>query len=444
MDYSYTEVSERNEITKVISAFVTESQIQLESISQTADKLGILALNANVEAIHAARFLDDFEHIITENMLIQARMVACILEQKNNNLRHDEVNYLVNRCGFEKILVTDENNNIVYTNIDSLLHKKLSSTYFSNNYEDKPINLSDEVILPKEELIDGRFRKKVAIPRRDSCGLIQVEFTYEPPRGRLTIDSFSIVAEEIRVQAKQYEFIVKKVESAINRIKELTDQEHYGEGDLAEIKICCKNLISLLREVTQISKLTNLLGIRAKIEASQSSNYVGDFDKLLNIQMLVEAKLCYLYFPDGELGYDDAIEFADFVGLDEFWLTNGDGIVNISNTIGGKGFQFVNEGQTAPFMILLKDARASVMSPPAIRALDGKVFKYVGIQRRNGGILQIGRKAQLYGESTSIGFMFVAEQVKLMSDKTKDTSIELIDKIEEIQSYLMKHNWKIA
>lgn len=446
MANDFRKVQNITEMIQRLNDFANRCETELQAISQTAFNLGILALNANIEAIHAANFLDDFEKIISENMLIQARMVAVVLEKNIIDSNSGMIEQLTHHCGIERIFITDKDASVIYTNVSGLLQKRLSNSHLFKK-PDGTFDFTDkEFVLPKEPLMDGRYQKTVLVPRQNNGGIIQIEFIYEPPRGRLTIDSFSVVAEEVRRQAKRFELATQKTTQICDSMKELIAiaENAGGDHDLLTIRDCCKKVLPMLNEIMQIAKLTNLLGIRAKIEAAQSANYIGDFDKLLNIQMIVEAKICYHFFPDGELSYDDAMAFTDTVGLEEVWISNKDGIVEITNSKGGKGFQYTNKGQTAPFMLLLENSNAVVTCAPARRALDGKIVKYVGIQRRNGGILQIGRKAELYGENTATGFMFVADEVKVMSEKTKVVTTEMIDMFEGMISQLADRKRKYA
>ena len=52
-----------------------------------------------------------------------------------------------------------------------------------------------------------------------------------------------------------------------------------------------KEIQSPLALILKVAKQTNLLGVRASIEAAHSTNDKLDFDMLLNKQMLIQARL---------------------------------------------------------------------------------------------------------------------------------------------------------
>ena len=245
-------------------------------------------------------------------------------------------------------------------------------------------------------------------------------------------------------------------EFQINECKEsfitMADKVMLLDTRLSEIKKYFKKILSPLKDLINIARQTNLLGVRAAIEAAHSTNDKQDFDDLLNTHMAVEAKLSAILIerrPD--ITCEDITKFSHDVGIGEFWITDEQGTVEITNVSGGKGFIFQNEGQTAPYLKLLSNPDLIVTAPPSRRALDNKVYKYVGVARKGKtGIVQIGTASKLYGESTAKGFSVVANQIKNLSEQSREITTEIetiIEKMDYITNKalesiktILKHN----
>ena len=78
-----------------------------------------------------------------------------------------------------------------------------------------------------------------------------------------------------------------------------------------------------------------------------------------------------------------------------------------------------------------------VTAPPAKRALDGRVFKYAAVSRREKtGIFQIGIPSKLYGDSTSKGFSEVAKQIKGLAEQLKNTNNDIDEMLGRLDAAL--------
>ncbi|MGI6732634.1 MAG: hypothetical protein ACOX4J_00365 [Anaerovoracaceae bacterium] len=124
---------------------------------------------------------------------------------------------------------------------------------------------------------------------------------------------------------------------------------------------------------------------------------------------------------------------TDYSGVAEIWVTDSNGVVELTNIDGGKGFAFSNEGQTGPFMAILSNPNAVVTQPPSYRDIDGRVYKYAGVARRDKpGICQIGSPSKLYGDSTAKGFSEVSKQIKALGEQSKSLTTEMEEMIREM------------
>jgi Skp family chaperone for outer membrane proteins len=331
-----------------------------------------------------------------------------------------------------------------------------------------------EVALPATgNGLDSEQYKVVGISRTDAAGVIQIGAHFMRPKGQLAIDGFGVVAQEAKRLAdvskeisaritaltnelgnklealnKDFQKAQASIQKSKETIGELTEKDGLGsqedamqdmktelaafETSLKDSRRFFRDILSPLTELINIARQTNLLGVRAAIEAAHSTNDKQDFDNLLNRHMTAEAKLvAFLIERRPDITCEEMIPLANYIGLDEIWIPDGDGVVELTNIPGGKGFQYLNEGQTAPYMRILANPDLVVTAPPEPRALDGKVLKYVGVGRRERpGFVQIGKLSKMYGESTAEGFSVVAKQIKNLAEQSREITTEIETVVE--------------
>jgi methyl-accepting chemotaxis protein len=207
-----------------------------------------------------------------------------------------------------------------------------------------------------------------------------------------------------------------------------------------------RGILNPLSEIIKVAKQTNLLGVRASIEAAHSTNDKKDFDMLLNKHMTVQARIAAnILEVHPTMTCEEITEMALFAGVDEFWIANGQAEVEITNIDGGKGFVYKNEGQTAPYLRLLENPELVITMPPEMRVLDNRVFKYVGVSRKDKtGFVQVGRASKIYGESTAEGFAVVARQIKNLAEQSRDIASEVVEMIEDMDGKAKKSDEMIT
>jgi hypothetical protein len=454
-------------------SLIDEVFLKIKSVQDIANKTNLLAINASIETIHATDLLASFEEIVTKNLLMQAKIIAQILEHDPDFLWQDGTGF-AKECGLEEFFITDEQGAIRFTNVPSWKNTTV------NSQEMRRILKNPELAIALPTTgggLESERHKTVGASRTDQTGIIQIGAHFTRPKGQLAIDGFGVVAQEAKRLAGVSRDISTRITALTNdlgeRIKDLGKSfdavqgniaknldsagrwsEEDADGILAEIRENLtqetkasltefetgltdirkyfKNILSPLTELINITRQTNLLGVRAAIEAAHSTNDKQDFDSLLNRHMTTEAKLIAILIerrPD--ITCEGMAPLAEYIGLDEIWIPNGDAVVELTNVPGGKGFQYLNEGQTAPFMRLLSNPGLVVTAPPEPRALDGKIFKYVGVGRREKpGFVQIGKVSKLYGESTAEGFGVVAKQIKNLAEQSRETATEIETVVE--------------
>ena len=438
---------------------------KIKSVQGIANKTNLLAINASIETIHASDLLASFEEIVSSNLFIQAKILAQILEYDPDFLCQDGVK-LAKECGMEEFFITDGDGIVRFTNLPAWNNAHLSSSDILRILKDPEL----EIALPATgNGMESEQYKVVGIARKDQSGLIQISSHFVRPKGQLAIDGFGVVAKEAKRLADVSKEISAKITSLTNEMGEkirklekssedlnncineyiellgetigqnkqleskiewadvLKDKASTLDDSLREIKAFFKSILSPLKELINIARQTNLLGVRAAIEAAHSTNDKQDFDNLLNEHMTIEAKLCsFLIERRPDMTCEDMVTLSEYTGIGEFWITDESGMVELTNVPGGKGYVFQNEGQTAPYMRILADPDLVVTAPPALRALDNKVFKYVGVGRKGKtGLFQMGNPSKLYGESTAEGFSVVSKQIKNLAEQSKEITKEI-------------------
>ena len=457
------------EIIHEYSSLIDQVFQKIRSVQGIANKTNLLAINASIETIHASELLSSFEDIVTKNLIIQAKIIAQILEHDPDFFYQDGTKF-AKECGIEEFFVTDDEGIIQFTNVQAWKNASLNGTEILKILKNPEL----EVALPATSNgFDSEQYKVVGISRKDQAGIIQIGAHFVRPKGQLAINGFGVVAQEAKRLADVSKEISARITSLTNELgNRLSDLEAHFESASGSVAKCIeaveaqaeeqhiagldgrmlemkngiasletslrdsrkffREILSPLTELINIARQTNLLGVRAAIEAAHSTNDKQDFDNLLNRHMTSEAKLMAILIerrPD--ITCDDMVVLAEYTNIDEIWIADENAMVDLTNIPGGKGFVYQNEGQTAPFLRILANPELVVTAPPALRALDNRVFKYVGVGRRDkNGFLQVGYASKLYGESTAEGFSVVAKQIKNLAEQSREITTEIEGMVE--------------
>lgn len=426
---------------------ISDLSEKIGSVDYIANKTNLLALNATIEAIHASDLLASFEQIVGNNLLIQAKLLAKIIEYDPDFIYTDGAKF-AKENGIEEFYVTDGAGTIEFTSHTAKKGTQISSPALLKVIDNPEI----VVVLPATASSVGDIQYKVAAAARiDRPGLIQFSSHFIKPSGQEAIDGFGVIAQETKRLADLSKDISAEISAQtkgmIEKINELTSlSESFDETQdakalaaefrerLKELREYFKNLLSPLSDLVSIAKQTSLLGVSASIEAAHSTNEKQDFDNLLNTHMVIEAKLMsYVIERMPDTSFDELVALTEYSGVAEIWVTDSNGVVELTNREGGQGFTFSNEGQTGAFMAILNNPNLIVTQPPSYRDIDGRVYKYVGVARKDKhGICQIGSPSKLYGDSTAKGFSEVSKQIKALGEQSKSLTTEMEEMIREM------------
>ncbi|MCR5482474.1 MAG: hypothetical protein K6F52_06730 [Clostridia bacterium] len=277
--------------------------------------------------------------------------------------------------------------------------------------DDSQADESEETAIPEEtvENIDEAYASseisEVVAPE------VKADSAEEPAADRETADT----DEDADAELSEEELELKKFKEEFMKMSEL-EQRRKMIDLKTEYTDKYKTLKNVVDDLNQNARLANLLAIRAKIESAQASNDNGTLDRLLGVHMEIQIKVLKQYVAEQIMTFEEVADMCNFTGIDEVWNTDNTGTVVFCNAPGGIGFQFKNEGQTAPYMAILNNQDLVVTAPQQKRALDGKVMKYLGTGNFSGGILQIGLHADFTGDKASMGFSNVAIDARKIAE----------------------------
>lgn len=123
-------------------------------------------------------------------------------------------------------------------------------------------------------------------------------------------------------------------------------------------------------------------------------------EDVMEREMIGQAVMAALLMEKGT-SYSELVELAERSGIDEFWITDGQGKTQLTNTAPSVDFDFSADpnGQAYEFMDLISGKQTVVTQPAQPRTIDPKVYKYVGVGGwSNPRIVQVGREGQMLTE----------------------------------------------
>lgn len=176
------------------SSLIDQVFLKIKLVQGIAHKTNLLSINASIETIHASDLLASFEDIVTKNLIIQAKIIAQILEHDPDFFFQDGVK-LAKECGLEEFYITDDQGVIQFTNMPRRKNSALNSPEILRILNKPEL----EIVLPAiSNGMDGEGYKAAAISRTDRMGIIQIGAHFIRPKGQLAIDGFGVVALEAK------------------------------------------------------------------------------------------------------------------------------------------------------------------------------------------------------------------------------------------------------
>jgi hypothetical protein len=210
-------------------------------------------------------------------------------------------------------------------------------------------------------------------------------------------------------------------------------------------------LIEKQREAAQSIKGTageiNMISINAAIESAHAAAGIRTMmEKVLDgLMTSVCRMLARLLESRGvSLEVDGLIEFAKWAGIDEIFITDGEGVTVGTNIPPALGWRFPEDPKAQAFVFrsLINSQDGVVTQAMRVRDLDSKVFKFVGVSRIDEpGIVQIGFGADSINRyQVEIGAVFgvLATEIKNLGSRVTGASKMIAEVTAEMEKNVKK------
>jgi hypothetical protein len=191
----------------------------------------------------------------------------------------------------------------------------------------------------------------------------------------------------------------------------------------------------------------NMIAINAAIESAHAAAGIRSMmEKVLDGMMTTVARMItqLLESENFSLEQKKLEEFASWVGIDEIYITDTDGVTVGSNLAAAYGWRFPDDpkAQAFEFRILIGPKDGVVAQPIKSRDLDSQMFKFVGVSRTDEpGIVQIGYRAETITKyQVEIGAVFgiLANEIKNLGGRVTTASAAMHEMTIELEKDLNK------
>jgi methyl-accepting chemotaxis protein len=197
---------------------------------------------------------------------------------------------------------------------------------------------------------------------------------------------------------------------------------------------------TIIETIDNIAAQTNLLALNAAIEAARvQAKGEKTVEVLIQQHMLGAVNLLAELLASGrELASNDLVELACLAKVEDFCISDADGVITTTNKPGSMGFRFSEDPrlESSVFRPLLGQRDGVVIRPIVIRDQDKKPYIYVGVSHRDRpGIVQAGSPADLVYSlgGYARGFAVVASEVGQLAEHAKKATKEVANLIRDLQ-----------
>jgi methyl-accepting chemotaxis protein len=236
---------------------------------------------------------------------------------------------------------------------------------------------------------------------------------------------------------------VQTVQQTLTGMEQIKTKVEDTAGKVEELVNRSETINEITETIDDIASQTNLLALNAAIEAARAESQANALtEELLNRQMIIQAKLVNQILTTSSSFTPKYWEdIAHAANLDAICITDADGVIQYADDAAQIGWRFSDDptDQSNAFRILLDQTDAVVCQPPARRGLDNKIYKYIGIGRKDQkGIVQVGFDAESLGKFRLQvgGFAVVASEVYRLAENARSSAKLIARQIREEQKIL--------
>jgi len=186
----------------------------------------------------------------------------------------------------------------------------------------------------------------------------------------------------------------------------------------------------------------NMIAINAAIESAHAAAGIRSMmEKVLDGMMTTVCRMITRLLDSSSFSLDQKSvnEFANWVGIEEIYITDSDGVTVGSNLEPAYGWRFPDDpkSQAFAFRKLIESKDGVVTQPIKSRDLDSQMFKFVGVSRTDEpGIVQIGYRAETITKyQVEIGAVFgiLASEIKNLGGRVTSASKAMLEMTDELE-----------
>ncbi len=186
----------------------------------------------------------------------------------------------------------------------------------------------------------------------------------------------------------------------------------------------------------------NMIAINAAIESAHAASGIRTMmEKVLDGMMTTVCRMMTKLLNTESFSLDQKSldEFANWVGIDEIYITDADAVTVGSNLGAAYGWQFPDDpkAQAFEFRKLIESKDGVVTQPIKSRDLDSQMFKFVGVSRTDEpGIVQVGYRAETITKyQVEIGAVFgiLANEIKNLGGRVTNASNAMQEMTSELE-----------